>query len=137
MGLLFVRIAGKRLFGKWGALDTVVAVIIGPNLGRAMTGSAPFSPIICVTAVLLFLHGVLVYASVYARPLSALIKGQPVQLVRAGRRDDLIMRRHGVGVGDLEEALRCHGTENAAQVATAFLERNGTISVIVDRKLSG
>jgi uncharacterized membrane protein YcaP (DUF421 family) len=56
IGLLFVRIAGKRLFGKWGALDTVVAVIIGSNLSRAMTGSAPFFPTICVTAVLLFLH---------------------------------------------------------------------------------
>jgi uncharacterized membrane protein YcaP (DUF421 family) len=134
IGLLFVRIAGKRLFGKWGALDTVVAVIIGSNLSRAMTGSAPFFPTICVTAVLLFLHELLVYAAVYVRPLSALIKGQPVQLVRAGRRDDLMMRRHGIGSGDLEESLRCHGTQDVAQVAAAFLERNGTISVVFDSK---
>jgi uncharacterized membrane protein YcaP (DUF421 family) len=95
-----------------------------------MTGNAPFFPTICVTGVLLFLHGLLVYLAVYVRPLSNIIKGQAVQLVRAGQRDDFMMRRHGVGTGDLEEALRCHGKEDVAQVAAAFLERNGTISVI-------
>lgn len=39
-GLALVRIAGRRIFGKWSALDIIVSVIVGSNLSRALTGSA-------------------------------------------------------------------------------------------------
>ena len=39
-GLLVVRIAGRRLFGKWGALDIIVSLVVGSSLSRAMTGNA-------------------------------------------------------------------------------------------------
>lgn len=129
-GLLLVRLAGKRLFGKWGALDTVVAVMIGSNLSRAMTGSAPFGPTLCATAALLLLHGIFVYAAVFIPRMSKLVKGSAAPLVRNGVPDLSAMRRHGVGVGDLEEAIRCHGVAHIADVSQACLERNGSISVI-------
>jgi uncharacterized membrane protein YcaP (DUF421 family) len=129
-GLLLVRLAGKRLFGKWGAVDTVVAVMIGSNLSRAMTGSAPFGPTLCATAILLLLHAFFIYASVFIPLLSPLVKGKAIPLVRDGVADRATMRRHGIGTGDLEEALRCHGIADLAEVGQACLERNGSISVI-------
>lgn len=38
-GLVLVRIAGRRVFGQWSALEIVVSIIIGSNLSRALTGS--------------------------------------------------------------------------------------------------
>lgn len=42
VGVLAARVAATRAFGKWSPLDIIFAVIVGSNLGRAMTGSAPF-----------------------------------------------------------------------------------------------
>ena len=39
-GLLLVRVAGRRIFGKWSALDIIVSIVVGSNLSRALTGSA-------------------------------------------------------------------------------------------------
>lgn len=35
-GLAIVRIVGRRVFGKWAALDIIVSVIVGSNLSRAL-----------------------------------------------------------------------------------------------------
>ena len=52
LGMLMVRFAATRAFGKWSALDIILAVVVGSNLSRAMTGSAPFLPtIVATTAV--------------------------------------------------------------------------------------
>jgi len=40
-GLALVRLAGRRVFVRWAALDIVVAVVVGSNLSRALTGTAP------------------------------------------------------------------------------------------------
>ena len=37
-GLAIMRVAGRRVFGKWAALDIIVSVIVGSNLSRALTG---------------------------------------------------------------------------------------------------
>src|ERR671939_176607 len=34
------RVAGRRLFGEWAALDIIVSIIAGSNLIRALTESA-------------------------------------------------------------------------------------------------
>ena len=40
-GLLLVRLAGRRIFATWSALDIVVAIVTGSTLSRALTGNAP------------------------------------------------------------------------------------------------
>src|SRR3954451_21763678 len=37
-GLVLVRIAGRRIFANWAALDTIVSIVIGSSLSRALTG---------------------------------------------------------------------------------------------------
>lgn len=130
IGLVFVRLAGKRLFGKWDALDIVIAVIIGSNLSRAMTGSAPFGPTLLTTALLIGLHAVLASLAARVPALGRVMKGRAVTLVRDGEIDVQACRRSGVGSRDLEQAFRLAGHVDAATVDAAWLERNGEISVI-------
>lgn len=73
IGLVFVRLAGKRVFGKWGALEILLAVMIGSNLSRAITGGAPLAPALAATAVLVGPHTALVYGVIVAPALAATI----------------------------------------------------------------
>lgn len=133
IGLIFVRLAGKRVFGKWGALDILLAVIIGSNLSRAITGGAPFAPTLAATAVLVGLHATLVYAAIAVPALGGWLKGRPTRLITEGQIDWSQMRREGLGQGDLDQALRCAGHLGPAGVVAAYLERNGSISIVSER----
>ena len=129
-GLLLVRLAGKRVFGKWGAIDIIVSVIIGSNLSRALTGSAPLIATLAATAMLVALHWLLTTLAARMNWLGPVLKGRPVRLISRGEVDARALRREGVGANDLEEALRCAGVEGPGQVDSAWLERNGQISVV-------
>jgi len=130
LGVLVVRFAATRAFGKWSALDIILAVIVGSNLSRALTGSAPFLPTLVATVVLVVLHGVLARMAARWSWLSTLTKGASVLLVRDGEIDEPAMRRAGIGQGDLRMALRAAGPDDLERVRSASLERNGDISVI-------
>lgn len=130
VGVFAVRVAASRAFGKWTPLDIIFAVIVGSNLSRAMTGSAPFLPTLIASLVLVAIHTVLARASARWDWLSFLVKGGRVQLVREGEPDKAAMRKAGVGDGDLHMALRTHGLEDLASVQDAYLERNGDMTFI-------
>jgi uncharacterized membrane protein YcaP (DUF421 family) len=129
-GLLLVRLAGKRVFGKWGAFDIILSVIIGSNLSRALTGSAPFFETLAATAILVMLHRALAAAAARTNWLGPMIKGKPARLIEAGVVDEAALIRHGLGDHDLQAALRCAGVEDVESVSGAWLERNGQISVV-------
>ena len=130
VGVLAARVAATRAFGKWSPLDIIFAVIVGSNLGRAMTGSAPFVATIAATLALVAVHTALARAAARWAWLSFLVKGGRVCLVRDGRRDEDAMRAAGIGDGDLNMALRTHGHADLSEIQHAFLERNGDITLI-------
>ena len=129
LGMLMVRFAATRAFGKWSALDISLAVVVGSNLSRAMTGSAPFLPTIVATTALLGLHAALASASARWSWLSTLTKGSSVALVKDGVADEEAMRRAGIGEGDMRMALRAAGLDDLEDVESAALERNGDINI--------
>jgi len=130
VGLVIVRIAGKRMFGEWGAIDIVIMILIGSNLSRALTGTAPFVPTIVATTLLVALHQLLTHAIVWFPPLGPLLKGEPRPLMQDGRWNRSAVRRSGLGEHDLQEALRAHGLRSDGKAEEAWLERDGSISVI-------
>jgi uncharacterized membrane protein YcaP (DUF421 family) len=130
VGLVVVRLAGKRLFGKWGAIDIVISVVIGSNLSRALTGNSPFLATIAATILLVLLHKLLTHAAALWPPLGPLLKGKPRRLMRGGRLDQHALRRSGLGEHDIQEALRGKGIASLDQAEEAWLERDGSISVV-------
>jgi uncharacterized membrane protein YcaP (DUF421 family) len=131
VGVALVRLAAPRLFSRATPIDIVLAVIIGSNLSRTMTGSAPFLPVIAATIVLVVLHAVLVRAAVSWRPLATLLKGRAHVLVTDGDVDANAMRRCAVGERDLMAAIRASGGSKLEDVASATLERDGVIEVVL------
>lgn len=129
-GVLCIRIAGRRTFSQMAPLDIIVAIVIGSNLSRAMTGKAPFLGGLAATLVVVILHRLLAMASLRWGVMARLVKCAPVVLVRDGHVDAEAMVRHGIGRTDLEEGLRMEQVETAADVRLATLEAGGKISVV-------
>lgn len=129
-GLAAVRITGRRVFGKWAALDIVVSIMVGSNLSRALTGSAPFAGTLAATAVLMVLHWLLAHAAARWRAVSRLVEGAPIELVRQGRHDARISTRQAVSMADLEEAMRQKGLERIEDVHRIVLEPSGKLNVL-------
>lgn len=129
-GLLLVRFPGQRIFGKSSAFDIVLAVLVGSNLSRALTGNSPFLATLAATGAIVLIHWAVAHLATRSRAISWLAKGAVVRLVADGRPDRTNMRRHGLTQGDLEEAMRKQGIADLTKVEAAFLERNGSISVV-------
>jgi uncharacterized membrane protein YcaP (DUF421 family) len=111
-------------------LDIVVALVVGSNLSRAMTGKAPFWPALAATLLLVVLHRLLVMLTIRWNWLAKVLKCEPVVLVRDGVRDTSAMTRHGIGEVDLLEGLRLEQAEQVEDVHLATLENSGKISVV-------
>jgi uncharacterized membrane protein YcaP (DUF421 family) len=129
-GLALVRIAGRRVFGKWSALDIILSIVIGSNLSRAMTGNAPLWGTLVATTLLVGLHAILAQLVARSATLSRLIEGGAVELARAGAAAAKLVRRHSVSEADLHEALRQAGVEDLAATAVVTLEPSGKITVL-------
>lgn len=130
IGIAYVRIAGRRTFSQASPLDIVVALVVGSNLSRAMTGKAPFWPTLAATLLLVVLHRVFVMMTIRWKWLAKLMKAEPVVLVRDGVKDENAMLRHGIGNVDLLEGLRLEQVDRIEQVKLATLENSGRISVV-------
>lgn len=129
-GIALLRIAGRRAFGRQSAIDIVLAVLIGSNLSRALTGGAPFFPALAGSAALVALYWLSIHVTQRFHWVGFVMKGAHTVLVRDGRPDPAAMRRAGVSDQDLHEAVRSQCTEQLADVKLATLERNGHISVV-------
>lgn len=131
-GLVLVRLAGRRVFGKWAALDIVVSIVIGSNLSRALTGGAELGGTLLATTVLLLLHWVFGHAAARWSWLSQMVEGNAVRLGAEGTVDTAALQRHAVTEADLREALHNAGITEASGTRLIVLEPSGKISVLKD-----
>ncbi len=129
VGLAFLRTSGLRTFSRYSPLDTIVAIIIGSNLSRAITGNAPFVPTLIASFVLVLLHRLLAQSTLHSAFLAKLLKGAPKALVEGGVQRQDAMQAEAITRHDLEEAMRLRGLTDLSEVKSAMLERNGAISL--------
>lgn len=127
-GLIIIRLFGRKAFGKQTPLDIVLAIMVGSNLSRTLTGNSPVLPTLAATAMLAAMFWLFNHLANRWDWFSRLVKGTPVTLARDGRLDRKRMRSAAVGEADLEEAARQSGLGGLDAVETAVLERSGKIS---------
>ena len=129
-GLVLVRIAGRRIFANWAALDIIASIVIGSSLSRALTGNADLGGTLAATTLLMGLHWLLARAAAVSPRLSHLLEGRPVWLSQAGQIETSVLVRHGVSEAALHQALRSAGLEDASKTRLIVLEPSGKISVL-------
>jgi uncharacterized membrane protein YcaP (DUF421 family) len=71
-GLALVRLAGRRVFGRWAALEIVVAIIVSSNLSRTLNGTAHLGGTLAATTLLMVLHWLLAQGVARSKRLSHL-----------------------------------------------------------------
>lgn len=129
-GLLLVRIAGRRLFGKWAALDIVVAIMVGSNLSRALTGGAPLAGTLAATTLLIAIHWALAWLAARNPTLSRILEGRAIVLACRGDMNHANRKWHAISEADIAEALRQAGVGNAEQAEQIMLEPGGKITIL-------
>ena|ERR1700758_2506092 len=129
-GILCIRVAGRRTFSQYSPLDIVVAIVVGSNISRIMTGKAPFVPGLAATFLLVVLHRAVAMASLHWSALGRLAKSSPVELVRDGVVLEDALAAHQLSRDDLLEGLRMEQVDDPGAVKSAKLEGGGKISVV-------
>ena len=129
-GLALTRIAGWRAFGKWSPPDIIVAIIVGSNLSRTLTGPAPLFATLVATTVFVAAYWIVAQLASRSPGFDWMAKGEAVMLVRNGQVDRKAMRTYAISERDMDEAMRERGLHSLDRVERAFLERNGKISIL-------
>lgn len=133
-GLVLVRIAGKRAFGKLTGFDIVLGVVLGSILSRAITGNAPLLPAMAAAATIVVLHQLLARISFRWTAFGRFVKGRETRLVEDGRMRVEAMRKTSITEHELREEVRLRGnTEELGEIEAVYLERSGNLSVIKKR----
>jgi uncharacterized membrane protein YcaP (DUF421 family) len=135
-GLVTLRLVGRRLFGRWSALDIVISIVFGSSLSRAMTGSADLFGTLGAVTLLVLLHWLLARAAARWPRVSVLVEGTAIELARGGRLNPKVAMRASVSDADLQEALRRVSVETIKDTSHVVLEPSGRINVVKGGRVS-
>jgi len=133
--LVMVRLSGKRSVGQFTPFDMILLILLGNAVQNSLIGEDT-SP-----AGGLLLAGPLIALNFFVGTLAAryprfhdLVEGRPVQVVNDGKIDLARLRSEAVSIADIEEALRRNGLESREQVRHAWIENDGSITIIRRRE---
>ena len=129
-GIICIRVAGRRTFAQYSPLDIIVALIVGSNISRVMTGKADVFPACSATLVLVILHRLIAMASMRWGWLAWLVKARPIRVIENGQVDSAALRRANLSEDDLDEAIRMEQFELPSDVRLGTLEGSGKLSII-------
>ncbi len=125
--LLFLYLAGRRTLGQLTTFDLVTLLLLSNVVQNAMIG--PDSSLLggLLGAGLLLLLYRLVAKTKWLRHM---LEPNPVILIYQGKMIAQHLEQEDISLADLQSAIREHGYSDVAEVETAVLEMDGTISII-------
>ena len=129
--LLGLRLFGKRQLGQMSTGDLVMILLIANAVQNAMVGPTSRSSAGCSRRSSCWRStsssSVVAGSTVLGEKL---LEGGPTLLVKDGKLVDQNLRREGIRPEEVATAIREHGIEDISGVRVAYLEPDGTISVI-------
>jgi uncharacterized membrane protein YcaP (DUF421 family) len=129
--LALLRMAGKRELGQMSPLDLVVILAIANAVQNAMTGGDNSLAGGVIAAATLVAVNVTVGRIAHRIPVVRhLFESEPTTLLKDGKVIEANLRRESVEREEVEMAAREHGIDDLAEVRAAYLERDGSISII-------
>lgn len=135
IALILIRFSGRRTFGMHSPFDNVISVLLGAILSRAVIGASPFFSIINAAFVIVVLHRLFAWIALYNDRFGSLIKGNAKIIYKDGEIIRSNMKRFFITDKDLIEGIRLQGNvESLDEIKSAYIERNGKITVIKKEK---
>lgn len=132
--LLLLRWLGSRTIGQLSTVEFLLVIALGSAVGDGMF--YPDVPLIhallVVTIVVLANKGLDLLIARFKRA-ERLIDGQPQEVIRAGVIDRRFLASSALGSSELFQQLREHGVDQLGQVALAYIETDGRLTVFRTR----
>lgn len=129
--LVLIRISGRRSFGMHNPLDSIITILPGAILSRAVTGSSPFLPVVAACSVIVLIHRLLSWLIVHSPRLCNFIEGKEILLFNDGKFLEDNMRKALLSKKDIMEGIRIDAlTDDLNKIEKVYMERNGKISII-------
>jgi uncharacterized membrane protein YcaP (DUF421 family) len=129
--LMFIRISGKRAFGMRMPMDNVITILLGALLSRAIVGASPFIPTIASGFTIIILYRICAGLSVFSKLFGKVVKGKEEVIYKDGNMIKDTMNKCMVTEEDLLEEVRINSNLGSLEdVETAYVERNGEISIV-------
>jgi len=126
-----MRVVGKREAGAHSLTDLLVVVLVAEAAAHGMAGESRAIPdSVLLIATILFWSVALDALAYHWAPVARLLKSRPAPLIVDGEINQRALRREFMRRDEVMEQLRLHGITDVNEVARAYLEPNGMISVI-------
>lgn len=131
VALFLIRVAKRRFMGGFTTFDILLGFVVGSILSRAITGAIRFIDMVIVVSILIALHWIIAAITYKNNEVSDYVKNSERKLIEDGEIIEEAMEESKIGKNDLLQALRQKGgVEDPKNVKNAYLERDGSITVI-------
>jgi uncharacterized membrane protein YcaP (DUF421 family) len=132
VGLLaLVRLTGRRELSQLGPLDLLTMLLLSETVSPALTGGddSVTAGLVAATTLMVLCVATSRLASRYLR-VERVLQGEAAVLIDHGRVDRDVMQKYRIGNDDVATALHQHGMVHVREVARAYLEADGEITMI-------
>ncbi len=130
-----VRLMGKRQIGELQPAELVVTILL------SQVASMPFEsleiPLLSILSIIFMLIALEIICSVIGMKIKGfrnLIQGNPILIIKDGKLVQKELKNVRYSVEDLLEALRLKDIFDISQVQFAYIETNGSISVLMKNR---
>ena len=128
--ILTLRLLGKRQLGELQPYEFALTILLADIISEPIAGvSTPLLYGLLPVAAVIVLHGAISIACLKSDKIHAIISGKPTLVINRGVIDRAALDQLCITLSDLLEGIRSAGYLDPAEVGTAVVESNGTISV--------
>jgi uncharacterized membrane protein YcaP (DUF421 family) len=128
--VIALRLVGKRELGQSNTLDLIVLLLVANAVQNGIIGNDNSVTGAVIAATTLFAVNEALNRVEFAVPwLSDALEGNATYLIKNGMPIEKTLFRSGISLPELRAIARRQGFEDLAEVHTAILETNGTISM--------
>jgi uncharacterized membrane protein YcaP (DUF421 family) len=126
-----LRLLGKRQLGQMTTSDLVMILLIANAVQNAMVGpDTSLTGGLAAAAVLLAVNFAVVRVASRSDRAERIVSGSPTLLVKDGAFIEQGLRHEDVAPEEIEMAIREHGIPDVSGVRLAYLETDGTVSIV-------
>lgn len=127
--IVMLRGLGKRQMGQWQPYELALTILLADVISAPMESvSTPLLHGLLPVAAIFVVYGVITLLSVRSDRVRAFVSGKPTLVISRGVIDRRELDKLCLSLADLLEGLRGQGFMDPAEVGTAVVEANGSIS---------
>jgi uncharacterized membrane protein YcaP (DUF421 family) len=130
-----LRVAGRREMSELSPVDLLVMLLVSETVSPALTGGdQTLVGGLVAAATLIGLSVLIAYVTFRSQRIGRLLEGEAAELIRDGRVNRKVKQRFRISDDELDTALRQHGVAAPGDVARAYVEPDGEITVLEKKR---